>query len=140
MRTKLAPLYVSLLTLSLAGCVDGMTSPSIDEAILGTYELKSINENELPFLLIDDEYRKVEVVTGSIVLNDDGTFSDAIDYQITPVDAPAGPWSDVITGTFVQNPGALSMVSDKGGVYDVSMAEDGRLSQLIGEYTLVYAR
>jgi hypothetical protein len=141
MRSKLATLYIcATVLLPLGGCVDGLAAPSIDEEMAGTYQLRTINELDLPFLLVNDSFRKVEVINGAITLNLNGTFSDEIHYQITPVDAPGGPWADIITGTFVPNTGALTMVADAGGMYDISVATDGKLMQLIGEYRLLYWR
>jgi hypothetical protein len=140
MRTKHVLLYICLF-LPLAGCADGVTAPAPpDAAILGTYKLNSINELSLPFLLMDDMTRRVEVVDGSITLNADATFRDAINYQVTPYGGESGPWDDVIEGSFVQNPDYLTFMTDNGGAYPVSMGVDGTLMQVIGEFRLIYGR
>jgi hypothetical protein len=141
MRTKLALLYICLL-LPLAGCTgDGLSAPPPpDEAILGTYNLSTINALELPFLLMDDMTRRVEVVAGSITLNSDATFRDAINYQVTPYGGEAGPWDDIVVGSFTQNLDYLTFLTEQGGVYPVSLGVDGTLMQMIGEYQLIYSR
>src|SRR5262245_19765353 len=63
----------------LSGCGDG-TSP--EQLLVGTYSLQTINDTELPMLIYQAGGIEVHVVSGAIILDADGSFSDRTTYEI----------------------------------------------------------
>lgn len=69
------------LMLSLTGC-GGDSTGSVSD-IAGTYTLISVSGVLLPVTLFEADADKVEVTAGSIVLNEDRTFSGSLTVQET---------------------------------------------------------
>ncbi|HSF81690.1 MAG TPA: hypothetical protein VLA49_10675 [Anaerolineales bacterium] len=65
-----------IVALALAACGGEKTEPS------GTYNMVSIDGNELPYAPTHEGQQGPEIVGGSLTLEVDGTFAFAMDYQI----------------------------------------------------------
>jgi hypothetical protein len=111
-------LLVSALALFAVGCKSDSTAPKVPEA--GTYTLLSVNGVNVPAVTADNAVLKTEILSGTLVINADGTFSETRAGRITPAGgAPqnvpstqAGTWADtngalVFTTGSVTNPTTL---------------------------------
>ena len=64
---------LALLTVSLGGC-GGATAPAA--AVVGRYELRTVNGAPLPFIVAQSDTTKGELTDDQLTLNADGTFHD----------------------------------------------------------------
>ena len=143
MRARVAHIFaVSLLALTTACASDDATG--VDGGGLnGTFTLQTINGATLPFAVRDDATGKFEVMTGKITLGTDGRFTDEMAYQITPVDGAVDPFTETLTGRFMHDVELKTVffeIDNGGGVYDLSVGENGKLMQLVGDFELVYGK
>ena len=143
MRTRIAHIFaVSLLALTTA-CGSEDATDVEPEGLQGTFTLQTINGAALPFAVRDDATGKFEVLNGKITLGTDGRFTDVMDYQITPIGGAADPFAETLTGRFFHDAQLGTVffeIDDGGGVYDLTVMENGTLTQLVGEFQLVYGR
>jgi hypothetical protein len=126
--------------LPLVGCSDG-TSP--EDGIEGVYTLQSVNGVTLPWFAGDFAAEtglvRVDVVSGSIVLLQDGTFTDKTTFRLTQ-GAVVTLEDDIYTGTFAKT-SIGAMLSPIGGLTPYIVSISGKtMTQLIGQSTLVYSR
>ena len=140
MRKPPLALLVAALLLPLSACSDDGTGNEDDPGYFGTYELRTVNGSALPFTLLDNPVQKVEIIRGSIVVRADGTFTDGLEYRVTPAGGTAAPSDDVVIGTFLESAGSLVFNTSDGATYSVLLTANGGLSQEIDEYVLVYGR
>jgi hypothetical protein len=129
-----------LLLVLLAGCSDG-TAP--EDPIHGTYTLRTVSGNALPFVTQNNAFRKTEVMEGEIILKADATFMDRMTYRITPAGGTARLETDTLIGTFLWDVNTVRFrLPDEMGVlpYDFTRTPAGVLFQNIGTYTLEYRR
>jgi hypothetical protein len=124
--------------LAVAGCVDA-TAP-IDEELLGTYQLQTINQVDLPFRLDAGEGEWVEVMNGSITLNRDQTFHDELRWQVISRDGETTSGEGVIDGYFAPGAGVLTFFPAAGGAYQATLGADGGLETSFGDLRLAYHR
>ena len=120
--------------LVLAACSDS-TGPN---ARLGTYSLVSINGQDLPVVVGTISGTTVEIISGEVTLNSNGTFTDRTDYRFT---SNAGVDTDfeIATGTYSVNGNNVTFLTSDGDSY--SMAISGQtLTQVEPGLTLIYER
>jgi hypothetical protein len=135
---RLLPLLALAAALSLAGCGDG-TAP--EESIVGVYTLQTINGNLLPWIAFQDEIDHTEVLSGSITLEADGTFTDQTSYVFT-IDGAAHQGQDLYTGTYTKTvAGAtLTPLTPVGYAPYMVQIQGAKMSQVVQEFELVYRR
>jgi hypothetical protein len=134
MRRPMAVLLLALV-LPLAACSDG-TSP--EESINGVYTLQTVNGINLPWVAFEASAGKVEVVSGSVTLRSDGSFTDLTTFRITE-NGVARNEDDVYTGTFVKSLIGVTLNPIGFQSYDVQI-EGAMMTQLIGDSRLVYRK
>ncbi len=88
-------LTVALAVSLLTGCGDA-TGP---EAIAGNYTLRTINGQDLPFLIIQVLADKVEITAGSFRINSDLTFSTSLTLAATEAGTTMST-TETDTGTY----------------------------------------
>ena len=134
MRTLLR-IFALALMLPLAGCSDS-TSP--EPGIEGVYTLRTINGGTLPWLAVNSGGTRVDVISGSITLLTDGTFTDKTTFKVVEQGVERLE-DDVYTGTFVKTGigATLNPVGFQPYIVSISGAS---MTQLIGEATLVYRK
>ena len=88
-------LTVALAVSLLTGCGDA-TGP---EAIAGHYILRSINGQDLPFLIIQTLPDKVVLTAGSVRINSDNTYRTRL-TAVTTVGPPTPSETETSVGTY----------------------------------------
>ncbi len=99
-------LIVALAVSLLTGCGDS-TGP---EAIAGNYTLRTINGQDLPFLIVQVLDDKIELTAGSLRINSDNTFSANLTLATTDGGATTSE-TETTTGTYTLNGTALTFTS-----------------------------
>jgi hypothetical protein len=127
------------LALPLAGCSDA-TSP--EEGIEGVYTLQTVNGGTLPWYAGDFAGQtgsiRVDVVSGSVTLLADGTFTDKTTFRLTE-GAVVTLEDDIYTGTFAKT--TIGATLSPVGLTPYIVSISGKMmTQLIGQSTLVYSR
>jgi hypothetical protein len=135
MRRAVTFLVLAFL-LPLAACGDGPTAVPID--VVGTWELRTINDMPLPVIVATSGEDTAEVLQGSIILQADGRFEDRVTMRFT-IDGEVTTDLDVIEGTYTQQGGALVLTAGGGGTFAATVT-DGELVQIINQLTLRYTR
>ena len=123
----------ALLTLACGG--SDATAPSH----AGTYTLVSINGQTLPILLEESELGQVELTHGEIVLHDDHTFDDVLEFTET-VDGEGTPESFVEKGTWEVRGSVLRMTYEADPTPLEAELENGRIIQQLGPLRFVYQK
>jgi hypothetical protein len=127
------------LLLAAAACGDKSTAP---KRIEGTYTLQSIDGDVLPMIYFDDPAagQRVEVLSGSITISADGTFSAPWSLRVTDGGATA-PYSETCTGTYTRSGNSITRTETDGvwcgGIYNVDWDGNNTLTE---EGSLVYKR
>ena len=123
----------ALLTLACGG--DDATAPSH----AGTYTLISINGQTLPILLEETELGRVELTHGEIVLYDDHTFDDVLEFTET-VNGEGDPQPFVEKGTWEVRGSVLTMMYEGDPTPFEAELENGRIIQQLGPLRFVYEK
>ena len=99
-------LTVALAVSLLTGCGDS-TGP---EDIAGNYTLRSINGQDLPFLIIQVLEDKVEITAGSFRINSDLTYSTSVTVTVTESGTTTSE-TETDTGTYTLTGTTLTFTS-----------------------------
>jgi hypothetical protein len=141
MRTHLIrtfrPLFATLLLAGAACGGDGATEPD-DGSITGSYALRTINGQNLPYTTLSSGANKAEVLSSSLSLNADGTFGEERSVRrthsgvsVTEPEMKFGTYTSTKSGvTFRATTGA--QVSGTRGGGSITFVDEG--------FTLVYGR
>ena len=141
MRTHLLrtfrPALVAALLLVGAACGGDSTGPD-EGSIVGSYTLRTINGQNLPFTTLSSGLNKAEVLSSSLSLNTDGTFREERSVRRThsgvPVTEPEtkfGTYTSTSSGvTFRATTGAQVSGTRSGG--SITFVDEG--------LTFVYGR
>jgi len=126
-------LTVALAVSLLTGCGDA-TGP---EAIAGNYTLRSINGQDLPFLIIQVLADKIEITAGSVRINSDNTYSASVTVTITEGGTTTSE-TETSTGTYTLN-GTSITFTEVGDTFTGSIT--GNTLTIIDEgVTFVYQK
>ena len=78
-----------VLALGLAACANDSTAPST--SVDGSYNLKSVNGTTLPYTFGNG----LQLVNEQLVLNTDGSFTDASQYSNGQTSVDSGYWTNL---------------------------------------------
>jgi hypothetical protein len=134
---RLFPLLALSLLLPLSGCDSAATSP--EESVAGIWTLEAVNDSPLPWLAVEDELGKVEVIEGSIELLADGRFTDVTRYKLTSSVGVESNGQDLYTGRFVRTETGVTFSPNGFGQYTVTI-EGETMKQILGTVELRYRK
>lgn len=82
---RIAPLALLAGSLFTAACDDSDINLILPVPVVGTFILQSVNGQRLPAVLVDSVSPplRIEVLSGSITLNNNGTFTDLTEFRQT---------------------------------------------------------
>ncbi|MFL5560338.1 MAG: hypothetical protein ACJ79K_02580 [Gemmatimonadaceae bacterium] len=134
-------LAVAFLLIVAAACgSDKSTGP---KRIEGTYTMQSIDSQTLPMIYYDDPAagQRVEVLSGSITLSSNGTYSSPWSLRITDA-GTVSPYSETCTGTYTRSGNSITMNETDnngfcGGVFNADWDGNNTLTE---EGSVVYRR
>ena len=142
MRTSLLrtfrPALVAALLLVGAACGGDSPTPPDEGPIAGSYTLRTINGQNLPYTTLSAGVNKAEVLSSSLSLNADGTFREERSVRrthagvaVSEAEMKFGTYTSTGSGvTFSVTTGA--QVSGKRGGGSITFVEEG--------FTFLYVR
>lgn len=133
-------LFVSLTALALAGCIESV-APS-DADVVGTWNLQSINGDDLPVIIEENADERVEMTADDLIIEADGRLSGSTTYRIVPTGG--APFNETFhqTGTWRRDGDALQLTINEDGLTTTATAAigDDRLTFAGDGIVLVYVR
>lgn len=142
MRTHLLrtirPALVAALLLVWAACGGNTATGPDEDSIVGSYTLRTINGQNLPYTTLSGGVNSAEVLSSSLSLNTDGTFREERSVRrthagvsVTEAEMQFGTYTSTSSGvTFLTTTGA--QVSGTRGGGSITFVEAG--------FTFVYVR
>jgi len=106
---------------------------------VGIYILQTINGESLPFVLVEVEEDMIEVLSGSVTLRNDQTFTDATTFRITEA-GEVSTEEDIFSGTWVRTGNTIRFFVSTGETQTMTFDGENRLTQVVEGFTLVYAK
>ena len=122
--------------LLLIGCYEEVGGPA--PTIFGRYSLRTVDGQAVPVILTDIPNFKVEIMTGTIFLNADNTFTDSTEIRRTDGQV-ARIVTDVAHGSYVRTGPTIDLSSTRGEHYSMTLA-DRTLTQNLGGNILLYRK
>lgn len=114
--------------------------PEID----GTYTLRSANGDDVPAVLYQDPSVLVELVSGSITLDDDGSFTATHALRETESDGTSTSYAADCSGTYSQLGGVITFLEAEanlcGGTYEATLSGSTLTIAYDAELEAVYSR
>ena len=105
---RLTMLGLLAMTTVLGGCGDD--DPSGPTTISGTYELESVNNEELPFTLFDEPgFGKFEVLASVLTFESDRTWEEVSTTRTTEGDAEPYVEDESFSGTYTRRGNRITM-------------------------------
>lgn len=95
---RLAVMLFAAAPLLLAGCTD---STGNDSGVVGSYALTVFASRNVPASFSIDNFRSVDVFSGSLVLREDGSFTETTSVRFNQAGQPSVGDLLVTVGTFV---------------------------------------
>lgn len=119
-----------------AGCSEAVGP---EPSHVGLYSLRTVNGSPLPFTIAQLGDERVEVASGHIILNVDGTFTDHTTFRI--VEATGTRHEETVReGSYTTN-GSVVQLSPIGSErYSVALSQNRTLTQAVDSYLLVYRK
>ena len=129
---RLALLALGALTFLGTGCGDD--DPSGPRGVTGSYTLRTVNGQNVPATVYEGSdlgfQLKVEVLSGRITLNSNGTFQDVTTVRQTIGTGPSSTDDFTTSGTWVQSGSTLTLTDPtEDETYTLTVQGDGSLVQ-----------
>ncbi|HEY4302836.1 MAG TPA: hypothetical protein VGM82_00100 [Gemmatimonadaceae bacterium] len=140
MRT-LAMLLIAGLMVACGG--DSSTAPTVDNSFIGSFTLKTINGQRLPYVIAQSGNNSVTVTVDHMVIADGGSWTEVATYtvvtngtSVTQIGGGGGTW--IRTGNALGlTDGATNQLSYTGTFANGTLTMNGAGST---DYTFVWSR
>jgi hypothetical protein len=137
-RFRHAAALAALAVLATGCSRDNPVEP--DEQVVGSYTLMAIGGQALPILVHQDAEITVQLVSGSLEMDADGTFVETLVFRETPVDGgDAEDSSNEISGTYSVAGRTVSFAGGEAGAWN-GTASGGVITYVVGGATLLFER
>ena len=131
-------MVLALGLLPLVGCGKDSVLGVQSSSVAGSYILRTINGNDLPFTIQQIGDDKTEVLNETLSLTDAGTFALQGNIRVTEAGVTTTEPYDG-DGTFTRNGTALTLTFTSGG-REAGTVSNGTLTLSSGGFTLLYRR
>jgi hypothetical protein len=135
---KLGIAVALLIAPLLLACGDDPAGPSAT-TVAGTYSLRTVNGQPLPFLFVDQPGLRVEVISDEYMLNANGTFTTTITLRETE-DTVVTTTSDSYSGQWLIDGNNINLNSVEVGREQASFSNGNTLTFALVGVTLVYQK
>lgn len=138
MRRIVGVCVVAGVLVAAASCAD-MVSPdeAADRALVGVYSISSVNGAGLPITLAVDDTASVDLISGTITLREDKTFTDIINVNLT---TPSGVTveADTARGNYSRLADTLKFAPTDGHDNYQAVTNNSTLTESSIEFVIVY--
>jgi hypothetical protein len=107
--------------------------------VTGTYTLRTIDGQNLPFILLNVPGYRIEVLADAYTLNSGGDFSSTTSYRETE-GTVVSTSEDTYTGTWVQNGSTINLNSTDNGPETATFSGGNTLTFTAGGRTAIYRK
>lgn len=113
------------VTLAMGGCGDDDdgTGPS---GVAGTYTLRTVNDQALPYTLYEDESYKIEIMASELTINSGGTWRETATFRETELGTPATS-TQTVTGTYTRTGNTIVLADADSDTITGTIQGDGAL-------------
>ena len=121
---------LAMLALATAACGDDDDGGTEPTDITGTYTLRTIDGDALPFTLFtaaQNAGTKREVTSGSVTLRADGTYSDRFDFRDTNQTGDETDQFDATDGTWARTGNTITFSASTGLPQEPAILRNGAL-------------
>jgi hypothetical protein len=115
-----------VLALGLAACATDATSPST--TVEGSYNLRTINGTTLPYTFSNG----LQLMNEQLVLNTDGSFSDASQYSNGRTNVDSGYWTNLN--------GSITFTDITAGITYQGSLSGTVLTEIVSGYTQTFQK
>lgn len=129
--------FLTALIFSLLSACSDATGPELSP--VGVYHLRTINGAPLPYTIAQLGTDRVEVATGIIILNADGTFTERTSFRITEASGTRTEEQGT-SGTYTTNGSVVQLSPAGAGRYSVALSDNRVLTQTVDSFVLVYRK
>lgn len=134
---KLLPLFLALF-LPLAACGDDSpTDPT--EAAVGTYALVRVNGSTLPALVEQDATGKADVLSGTLTLRSDKSYTETFNVRFTPAAGAVQTFPVTENGTFTVTNSTVQFKDSDGLTYTGTLSGNS-LSYNVEGFAVTYQK
>ena len=113
-------LLVGAVVLGACGGSDAPVGP--DRQAIGTYTLRTVNDQPLPAVVFQDATVKIEVLSDVVTLNENGTWSETASLRATSAAGAVGTQPSSDNGTYTLNGSALVLSSGQSGTTTATLS------------------
>lgn len=133
-------LVILLATVGAVACGSDSPSAPAEPTVTGSYSLSTVNGQEMPLVLGQNDTAMVELISGHIVLSSGGQFTDIVNLRYT---IPSGTSleADTLSGSYARSGSTLTFQpSDGSGNYTLAVTDVNTLTETAGSVVIVYKR
>lgn len=122
------------------GGADSPTTPT-PTSITGTYTLRTVNGSPLPFVVPDGGAAKIEIVDGTLTVNDGGGWTESGHLRSTLNGKATASASSFVGGAgfYTLSGTAITLSGSNGGPFSGSVSS-GAVTVAVGIYLYAYAK
>jgi hypothetical protein len=137
--TRLARFVALLLLPVMIACDDDDGSGPSNGNVTGTYTLRTVDGQNLPFTLVNVPGYRLEVTADQYTLNSGGTFTTTATFRETE-GTTVTPSTETYSGTWVQNGSTVNLNSEDGGPETAAFSGGNTLTFIAAGHTAVYRK
>ena len=126
------------LMVMLAAC-GGDSATGLTTSFVGSYSLKTVNGVNLPYVIAQTGQDKDELISGSITVNNGGSFTDAFTVRSTR-SGQATTSSSADAGTWTSNGTAITFVFNNGSTPSTGSLSGNTLTSTENGLALVFTK
>ncbi|HUG17201.1 MAG TPA: hypothetical protein VMM78_19505 [Thermomicrobiales bacterium] len=132
-------LAVLVMLVCLTACGDS-AGPDTEANISGTYTLRTINGQNLPFaiVVIGTTYR-LEVMSANVVVNANGSYTQSMTVRETE-GSTTTTQTDASNGTWTRTNNAISFVQTSDGAVVTGSLSGDAITVVDGSFTYVFRK
>lgn len=141
-RALLAAVLPSVLVI---GCDDDDLPTDPIDVVQGTYSLLTVNGDSLPFTVAESEGEELALVSGTLEMRGDLTYTETIEFEIVPAEGEPVPEDPIIEdGTYAVDGSTIEFTvaptnGEPGFTYE-GILEGGTLTYTAQGIVAVYER
>lgn len=128
-----------LLVPMMIACSDDDDATGITADMAGTYTLRTINGQNLPFTVINQPGHTLEVTADQYVLNADGTFNSTVSFRETE-NGTVTTSTDSYSGTWQRSGSTITLTSADYGLESATFSGGNTLTFTSGPNSAVYRK